>query len=128
MNKKARRKYGAENRQEKAQKASTTRKTGELTQIDDKEGPLASHNDRASGHTPKHQVSMKILGAGAVKGKLPYLYILVVVLCGRAGHPALLLGCSSVACLLSLCLPRERKFKMPAVSVLVCFLFLSLIE
>ena len=57
MNKKARRKYGAENRQEKAQKASTTRKTGELTQIDDGEGPLASHNDRASGHTPKREVS-----------------------------------------------------------------------
>ena len=64
MNKKARTKYGAENRQEKAQKVSTTRKTGELTQIDGEEGPLASHNGRASGHTPKHQVIMKILGAG----------------------------------------------------------------
>ena len=51
---------------------------------------------------------MKILGAGAVKAKLPYLYILVVVLCGRAGRPASLLGGSSVACLVSLCLPREK--------------------
>ena len=39
---------------------------------------------RAFGHTSLRQVSMKILDAGAVKGKPPYLYILVVVLCGRA--------------------------------------------
>ena len=43
-----------------------------------------SHKGRASGQTPKRQVRMKILGAGAIKGKLPYLYILVVVLCGRS--------------------------------------------
>ena len=53
------------------------------------EKPSNQHSGRASGHTLPRQVSTKILDAGAVKGKPPYLYILVVVLCGRARTPSL---------------------------------------
>lgn len=69
------------------------------------------HKGRTSGHTPLREVSVKILAVGTVKGKPPYLYIFMVVLCGCARPSASLLDGSALTSLISLCLPTQKNHR-----------------